>query len=312
VLFSSLPAAVAGALCYLATNTMLVAAIMALASGRPAGRMWWRTHKPVLPYYAALAATGIVLAALWIQTPWLVPCVLLLLAALYYALRNTVALETTTVSSLFRLADILDARDRYTHGHAVRVGEYAERLALALGVPDSRAFLVLLAGRLHDIGKCAVRNEVLLKPGALDEAERAHMCTHPAVGGEMLAAYPFFGEIAADVRGHHERWDGKGYPDGLAGNAIPLGARIIAVVDAWDAMTSSRPYRSALPHEEAIRRLSEGAGTQWEPAIVAAFLSLVAQDSSIGRSAAPIAGCGAPVAVLDRTPRASDGTPLAA
>jgi len=128
--------AVIAAASYLVSNTVLVAMIMALAAGRPPFRTRWRAHQPVLPYYAALGATGIVLAALWTETPWLVPCVLILLAAVYYALRNAVALETTAVSSLFRLADILDARDPYTHGHSLRVGDYAERLAFALGLPD--------------------------------------------------------------------------------------------------------------------------------------------------------------------------------
>jgi hypothetical protein len=206
------PFAVLAAGVYLVLNTALVAMIMALAAGRPTGRTWWRAHQPVLPSYLALGATGIVLAALWTRTPWLVPCALVLLAGLYDALRNTVALETTPVSSLFRLADILDARDPYTHGHSMRVGDYAERLALALGLPDSRAYRVFLAGRLHDIGKCAVRNEVLLKPGPLDQDERAHMCTHPAVGSEMLSVYPFFGDIAADVRATTTYEDVAGEP----------------------------------------------------------------------------------------------------
>jgi HD-GYP domain-containing protein (c-di-GMP phosphodiesterase class II) len=104
-----------------------------------------------------------------------------------------------------------------------------ERLALALGLPDDRAYRIPLAGRLHDIGRCAIKQEVLLKPGPLDQEERSHVCSHSVVGNSMLECYPFFGEIALDVRAHHERWDGRSYPDGLIGETIPLGARLIAV-----------------------------------------------------------------------------------
>jgi putative nucleotidyltransferase with HDIG domain len=318
---ASAPALIGAAATYLIANTLLVTAVMALAAGRPVRSTWWRSHRPVLPAYAALVVSGIVLAALWSAALWLVPCVFVLLAALYYALKNTVALETTTVESLFRLAAILDARDPYTHGHSMRVGEYAERLALTLGLPDDQAYLVLLAGRLHDIGKCATKQEVLLKPGPLDDDERAHMCTHAVVGGRMLEAYPFFGEVTVAVRAHHERWDGRGYPDGLAGEAIPLGARLIAVADAWDAMTSSRPYRAGLAPAEAERRLIEGAGTQWDPDAVAGFVRVLADDRAAGRAHHErhhAASAPTPVELSsivplhrDNTPRAADGTPLA-
>jgi HD-GYP domain-containing protein (c-di-GMP phosphodiesterase class II) len=115
----------------------------------------------------------------------------------------------------------------------------------------------------------------LLKPGALNDEERAHMCIHPEVGSSMLASFSLFSECARYVRGHHERWDGAGYPDQLEAENIPIGARIIAVADAFDAMTTTRPYRKALPVTEAYRRLEEGAGTQWDPRAVTAFLKLL-------------------------------------
>jgi putative nucleotidyltransferase with HDIG domain len=219
--------------------------------------------------------TGVLIAVLWSTAGWAIAIAAIPLTAIYYTLRNTVSLETNTVEALFQLADILDARDNYTHGHSLRVGQYAEKLALRLGLSGDDALMVFLAGRLHDIGKCAIRNEVLLKPGALDEDERAHMCIHPEVGGSMLESFSLFRECARYVRGHHERWDGKGYPDKLSGDSIPLGARIIAVADAFDAMTTTRPYRKALPVSEAYRRLNEGAGTQWDPRIITAFLELL-------------------------------------
>ena len=238
------------------------------------------------------------IAILWNLSAWTIALAAVPLTGLYYTLRNTVSLETNTVEALFQLADILDARDNYTHGHSLRVGQYAEKLALALGISGDEAHMIFLAGRLHDIGKCAIKNEVLLKPGALDDEERAHMCIHPEVGGSMLASFSLFKECARYVRGHHERWDGQGYPDKLRGEAIPVGARIIAVADAFDAMTTTRPYRKALPVAEARKRLAEGAGSEWEPRAISAFLGLL-ETTPLGQHE--------PVA-LPTTNTASDGS----
>ncbi len=274
----SVPWLVGALAAYFVTNTLLVSAIVSLAAGVPVRLTWWRWNRGILPTWLGMLFVGVLIAVLWTVSPWTVALAVVPLAALYYALRNSVTLQTQTIDALFRLADILDARDTYTHGHSLRVGEYAERLALALGRSGDEAYLVFLAGRLHDIGKSAVKHEILLKPGPLDFDERDHMRTHAAVGGLMLGHFTLFEEVAKYVRSHHERWDGGGYPDGLKGEAIPLGARVIAVVDAYDAMTTTRPYRAALPHEEAMRRLREGAGTQWDAQVVAAFIRVVEEE----------------------------------
>ncbi|MDQ3808652.1 MAG: HD-GYP domain-containing protein [Chloroflexota bacterium] len=272
----SVPFILAACCVYFLSNSVMVAAIVALASALPLRLTWIRTYRHTWPATLGVLFVGVLIAILYSTSAWTIALAAIPLTALYYTLRNTVSLETNTVEALFQLADILDARDSYTHGHSLRVGQYAEKLALALGISGDEAHLIFLAGRLHDIGKCAIRNEVLLKPGALNDEEREHMCIHPAVGGSMLASFSLFKQCARYVRGHHERWDGGGYPDRLAGEAIPLGARIIAVVDAFDAMTTTRPYRKALPLAEARRRLTDGAGTQWDPRIVAVFLELLA------------------------------------
>ena len=272
---AALPWTVAAVLVYFALSSGLTSGIVALASGMPFRTIYLRTNRNTWHIYLGMLFLGVLIAILWNLSAWTVALAAIPLTAVYFALRNTVGLETETIGALFNLADILDARDPYTHGHSMRVGEYAEKLALSMGLSSDQAHLIFLAGRLHDIGKCAIRNEVLLKPSALDDEERAHMCIHPEVGASMLASFSLFGDCAKYVRGHHERWDGAGYPDGLAGEAIPLGARIIAVVDSFDAMTTTRPYRKALPRAEAHRRLVEGAGTQWDPRIVTAFLKLL-------------------------------------
>jgi hypothetical protein len=271
----ALPWTVAALVAYFLVNTTLTNTIVALASGLPVRLTWWRTNRHTWPASLGMLFIGVLIAVLWSMSPWTIAIAAIPLTAVYYSLRNTVSLETNTVNALFQLADILDARDAYTHGHSLRVGQYAEKLALKMGLSGDDAHMVFLAGRLHDIGKCAIRNEVLLKPGALDDDERAHMCIHPEVGGSMLASFSLFRECARYVRGHHERWDGDGYPDRLSGEDIPLGARVIAVADAFDAMTTTRPYRKALPIAEAYRRLSEGAGSQWDPQAISAFLELL-------------------------------------
>jgi HD-GYP domain-containing protein (c-di-GMP phosphodiesterase class II) len=282
----SIPRVAATVLIYYFITTGLTNAMPALASGAPIFGTWWRSNRNSWPASLGVLFIGVLIAVLWVTSPWTIALAAIPLTAVYYALRNTVGLETETIGALFNLADILDARDPYTHGHSLRVGEYAEKLALTLGLSGDEAHLIFLAGRLHDIGKCAIKNEVLLKPGALNDEEREHMCIHPEVGSSMLASFSLFSECARYVRGHHERWDGQGYPDKLKEEAIPYGARIIAVADAFDAMTTTRPYRNALPIAEAYRRLEQGAGTQWDPRPVAAFLKLL-DNKAIGQPEAP-------------------------
>jgi putative nucleotidyltransferase with HDIG domain len=246
----------------------------------PIRLVWWRSHAKMMTANLALLAVGVPAAGLWLAYPWMLVCLAIALLAVHGAMSDRVKLETQTLESLFELADILDARDKYTHGHSERVGHYAEQLAVQLELPGDRTHLAFLAGRLHDIGKCAIDNEVLLKPGELGDSERDQMRRHPEVGSAMLAHFSLFREVAQFVRGHHERWDGDGYPDGLRAEAIPLESRIIAIVDSYDAMTTTRPYRVALPHAEAVRRLRAGAGEQWDPKIVSVFVEWVEQHQA--------------------------------
>jgi putative nucleotidyltransferase with HDIG domain len=269
---AAIPWIAAAVLAYFVLNTGLTAAMVASVLDLPTVLVWRRGHRNLLLASLALPATGVPVAGLWLAYPWMLICLGIALLAVHRAMADRVKLETQTLESLFELADILDARDKYTHGHSERVGRYAEQVAIQLGLSSDRAYLTFLAGRLHDIGKCAINNEVLLKRGSLDDAERTHMRRHPEVGSAMLAHFSLFSEVAEFVRSHHERWDGKGYPDRLSGEDIPLESRIIAVVDSYDAMTTTRPYRVALGHAEAVRRLAAGAGRQWDPRVVGTFL----------------------------------------
>jgi HD-GYP domain-containing protein (c-di-GMP phosphodiesterase class II) len=184
-------------------------------------------------------------------------------------------LQRAICQSVLGLANALEAKDPYTRGHSERVGAWGRRLATALGLPADEIDTVTQAGLLHDLGKIGVPEVVLRKRGALDHDEWTLMRNHPMVGSQIVAPFEFFAGGAAVIRHHHERWDGSGYPDGLAGAAIPLGARIVAVADVFDALTSDRPYRGALPRDIALAYLGEEAGRTLDADVVTALLDLV-------------------------------------
>ncbi len=177
--------------------------------------------------------------------------------------------------TLKSLLSALAAKDPYTFEHSTRVAELARRLAREL-CPRNPAFnrRVYTAGLLHDVGKIGIPVAILHKEGPLTDTERACVQTHPRLSASLLAAH-MDRETVVMVMSHHEHWDGKGYPNGLQGASIPFGSRIIAVADAYDAMTSTRPYRVAMKPEDALSILRAGAGTQWDDLAVAALLSLV-------------------------------------
>jgi len=165
----------------------------------------------------------------------------------------------------------LDARDPYTWGHSERVARMGVRLARQLGLAEAEVNDLYLAGLLHDIGKIGVRDDVLSKPGTLTPEERAQVEKHTVIGDAIVSHVAYLAHLRPGVRSHHEHFDGNGYPDRLAGAAIPRMARILAVADGLDAMLSERPYRKGMPTARVEAILREGAGSQWDPAVVAAF-----------------------------------------
>ena len=177
--------------------------------------------------------------------------------------------------SLLGLANALEAKDAYTKGHSERVGAWSRGVATALGLPPADVDLIGQAGLLHDIGKIGIPEAVLRKPGALEAEEWVVMRNHPLIGAQIVAPFDFFATGALMIRHHHERCDGSGYPDGLTGDEIPVGARVIAVADVYDALTSNRPYRAALPHATVIAHLGEAAGRTLDEDAVAAFIDLM-------------------------------------
>ena len=193
-----------------------------------------------------------------------------------------------SVEALTELSAVLEARDRYTYGHSQRVTRHAERIARGMGLPDTEVAKVRTAAALHDVGKLHTPREILNKPGRLTEEEFDVIRRHPGDGADMASG---LGDpvIVAMIRHHHERLDGKGYPAGLGGDAIPLGARIIAVADTFDAMTSNRAYRRATSHKRALDVLAKEAGTQLDGDAVACFLRYYRGRRTVAWSAFAIA-----------------------
>jgi putative nucleotidyltransferase with HDIG domain len=182
------------------------------------------------------------------------------------------------VAILSILSRAIEARDPYTRGHSARVTQLAEAIARRLGWDDGRLASLRVGGPLHDIGKLALSDDVLCKEGGLDEEEFEQIREHPRIGAKILLRFAAYREALPYVLYHHERWDGNGYPSGRAGEDIPVEARVLAIADAFDAMTSDRPYRQALTREQALAEVERCAGTQFDPEIARIFLEVFGRE----------------------------------
>ena len=180
-------------------------------------------------------------------------------------------LQRSYMATVRALSNAVEARDAYTGKHAERVAAYGIQIARAHGLALTGEPAIEFGFLLHDIGKVAIPDAILYKPGKLTEKERALMAQHPLIGSEIVKGIEFLGEAAKVVRSHHERWDGRGYPDGLRGEEIPIAARVFAVADVFDALTTDRPYRPASSLPVAREMIVAGAGTHFDPHVVRAF-----------------------------------------
>jgi putative nucleotidyltransferase with HDIG domain len=212
------------------------------------------------------------------QELWSLLLLALPTALVYVSFKRAKEMDDGTRHTLESIADTVDLRDPYTGGHSRRVTEYTASILEALGKAGPEVDLIVWAARVHDIGKIAVPDGILNKPARLTDDERAVMETHPDRGAEFLARYPQFARGVEIVRHHHEAWDGSGYPHRLRDTQIPFGARVIAVADSYDAMTSDRPYRNGMAPGRAAAILREGRGRQWDGVVVDAFLRSIADQ----------------------------------
>lgn len=280
-----LPGALLGAGVYFALNTGAVLLLTWLLKDLPPKEAWRRNYAPYGITYLLTSPVALLAVRLY-EAPVLtgfgpLDVAVLLLPVVYlrymWLLRRRV--EEATLSMLRGMVRSLEARDPYTALHSERVAAIAQDVGRALGLKEAELDTLVLGARLHDIGKVGVRDEVLLKPGKLTPAEWEEMRLHPELGLRILhPMLPYLGSIEGIVLHHHERWDGAGYPKGLKGEEIPLLARIVAVADAYEAMTSDRPYRKGLSPEEAAGVIRKGAGKQFDPEVARAFLEVWARN----------------------------------
>ena len=280
--FGSLGAILVGTAALHLGNTFLITAAAALQLRTNPVRIWLVTLRDDLAAHAAMSALGVVAAQLLVIQPLMVPVLALPVVLVHRALSASVRLREDTHDALAALVEVVELRDPYTAGHSRRVATLARALALRLGLTHEEADLIESAGRVHDVGKVAIAPAVLAKPGKLDAAEWAEMRRHPALGADVVARFAAYGDGHRLVRHHHEAWDGSGYPDALAADAIPLGPRVLAVADTFDALTSARPYRQAMGTDAALRILAQGAGAHWDPRVVAALIDYLGATSPVG------------------------------
>jgi putative nucleotidyltransferase with HDIG domain len=270
----NLPAFVAAALTYFLLGNGAVATAVGLAQLETTGEAWHKIVFKGLHENVLSSSVAVLLAFLYIELQLIglliVVIPLFFVRALY---RSNLELERTNRELLDLMVKAIEARDPYTSGHSIRVAAYAKALARALGLSPKEIEQIDTAALLHDVGK--IYDEfasILRKPGRLTDGESAVMQSHPVRSAELVATISSLqGYVAKCVRAHHEHFDGSGYPDGLAGRAIPIGARIIMVADTADAMMTDRPYRRALSYEQVIDEFEGCAGTQFDPEVVNVF-----------------------------------------
>jgi len=261
----------------LVINTMAVSIIIALVNQQSPWRVWSANSQGVLIQLLTLAPLGTLIAMAYSQTPYGLGLLLLLLplGAVYYSFKSYQQLRDQTRYTIEALAEAVDRRDPYTSQHSQRVTEYVEKIVRRLNLSPGEMESIVWAASIHDLGKIDVPEEILSKPGPLEDDEWGIVRKHPAVGADIVARISFHPTAKDIIRHHHEWFDGSGYPNGFGEDKIPLGARILAVADAFEAMTSDRPYRPAMSYQAAVAELEAGKGTQFDPVIVDTFLSVL-------------------------------------
>lgn len=264
-------------------NSTLVTLIVAMVQRERPASIWLTTIKWNIPSYLCTAPLGLLIAliytnvGLWGLVLFLIPLILA-----RHSFQSYVSMRQTFLDTILSLSVAIDAKDRYTKGHSSRVADYAIALAKELKWPADKIEFFRYIALLHDVGKIAVPEPILKKEGDLTREEYNRMKCHAAAGCDLIKEIKFFAEGIEIIKHHHERWDGAGYPDGLGGEQIPAGARLLSVADAFDAMTSDRPYRTTLSPLTALQEIRSGAGSQFDPRVVDAFVRIFSEISGNG------------------------------
>jgi HD-GYP domain-containing protein (c-di-GMP phosphodiesterase class II) len=261
-------------------DTVPMTWLLSAIEARPFRVTYLNNYQGVVLEHFGIEVFGVLLAVIWSVSPWLTPLFVLPIVIMHQAYFQAERLRTESITALEAMADLIENRDVYTHDHTESVSTWSRRLAERMGLDAREVWRVAVAGRLHDLGKVAVSDSILLKPGKLTVDEMRQMHEHCRVGYDVLIKFSSLQGVARLIRAHHERYDGAGYPDRVAANDIPVGAAIIAIADAFDAMTTDRPYRKGMPVHAALDILRQGLGRQWHPIAGATFMELVLEDEA--------------------------------
>jgi putative nucleotidyltransferase with HDIG domain len=264
------------AVAYYLVNTTAVSLVIALRASKSVFHIWKQNYMWTFFHIFAFIPIGAIIALVytafgkWTLLLFLVPVFLA-----RYSFKLYIEMKEAHINTVAALTSAIDANDPYTHGHSYRVSRYALRVGRALGLPARDMEILEYGALLHDIGKIAIKHDILLKKERLTDQEFLSLKQHPTVGADIVENLKFLREAAVLVRYHHEQPNGRGYPEGLRGHNIPLGARIILVCDAFDAMTSDRPYRKGLPVETVVAQLEKFRGEQFDDEIAGVALDLI-------------------------------------
>jgi putative nucleotidyltransferase with HDIG domain len=270
-----IPLTVCGVVYYL-VNTVAISVVIALKSKKRALQIWKQNYLWTFHHVLAFIPLGAIIALVytaygsWTLLLFLVPIFLA-----RYSFKLYVEMKEAHINTVAALTSAIDASDPYTHGHSYRVSRYAMRVGRALGLSARDMEILEYGALLHDIGKIAIRHEILLKKERLSDQEFLTLKQHPTIGADIVENLKFLREAAVLVRYHHEQPNGRGYPEGLRGDAIPMGARIILVCDAFDAMTSDRPYRKGMPVDQVVDQFEKYRGEQFDLEITSLVIDLV-------------------------------------
>ena len=272
---SDFPIAVAIFAIYLVLNLAFVTGIVCLTEKRPFFNSFMRSIRQFFVQYSVLCVSALLLTALHSISAWHILLALFPLTLVHVSFRGYVRLQTEARNTFERISQLLDARDHYTAVHSVEVAKLAVKIAQEMGLSQREIEQVNVAARVHDIGKIAIPDSILLKPGKLNEDEWAKMREHPVVSAELIAGIEIYSSVAKAVRHEHERWNGTGYPDGLKGEEIPLLSRVICAADIYNALTTDRPYRKAFCLEKTSIMIAEMTGIELDPNVAEALIHVI-------------------------------------
>ena len=260
---------------YFAANLSFVIGIVALTEAKKFTLSLADSIRQFFVQYLVLCVSALLLSALYSISVWHVLLALFPLTLVHVSFRGYVKLQTEARNTFEKISQLLDARDHYTAVHSMEVAALAVKIGVEMGLGRREIERIDIAARVHDIGKIAVPDAILLKPGKLSEDEWIKMREHPVISAELIAGIEIYSPVAKAVRHEHERWNGTGYPDGLKGEEIPLLSRIIAAADIYNALSTDRPYRKAFSREETARMINDMTEVELDPLVSAALLRVL-------------------------------------